>query len=123
MFKAVNVPTKSELKKMGADEPMPEAEPLGYHRTLVVELKSRRYKKASPKKKKPIEQVKVGSYPSVYGSSPGQVLYVMSAKMTKRVNIEFKKSLLGSTTQDYGAPTIEADAQVKTVDHVVHRKK
>jgi hypothetical protein len=86
LFKAVNMPSKGEGRRPGGDEPMPE-EPLGYHRTLVVELKSRKYRKSSPKKKKPQEQTKMGSYSSVYGSTPGQVLYVMSAKMVKKVFI------------------------------------
>jgi len=57
----------------------------GYNRTLVVQLKSRKNKSKSPKKQK-VKGLGFDSSTYMNNISPG-VMYVMNAKLTKKVLI------------------------------------
>jgi hypothetical protein len=95
----------------------------GYNRSLVTQLKSKKNKGKA--KKSPIKAIKgfEASTSTTYNNIQPGVVYVMNAKLTKKVMIQFPKKMLVSPHLYSHLKTIEPECQIVISDHVTHIKK
>ena len=95
---------------------------------LIIELKSRKNKNKSKKSKSNTNSIaykpKFGANLSpVYSTMHGKVMYVMSAKLIKKVTMSIPKNIIGLSNSEYPYENISNDISVEVKDTVVHKKK
>lgn len=137
-FSIENAAIFSELKK---DLPLEKSESIGavsqpsLHKKshlqpgfpLIIELKSKKNKNKS--KRKQLSQMSMlgpkspSTLMPIFSNVQGKVMYVMSAKLIKKITLSIPKNILKLTNEEYPHESIENDVSVDVKDTVIHKKK